>query len=124
LLGYWGTVGLIVFGFLSGKVSATELAVRVTQGTLVVWFFVMVIFCIWRLQRGHALNKAFLRYYMDCIEGVPDAKRPVRTDVPLDLTWMAGQILFSLMLTLLAIILVGSAAKVADFRMESLVSAW
>lgn len=112
LLGYWGGVVLIVFGVLSGKVSATSPVVFLISAALVLLVLVVIFFCILPIQRAHAADQQFFLYYTRRVEGIAtEADRPTAKIICLNRAWTAGQILFSILLTLIAVTLVLGAAK-------------
>lgn len=60
LLGYWGGLVLVVFAFLSGKVSPTPFVLISTSIALGLLLLVVIFFCIMPIQRGHANRSGFL----------------------------------------------------------------
>ncbi len=61
LLGYWGSIALIVAAFLSGKVIVDRLAVRIVEFCVLGLLPVMIWCCILPLQRKHAIDQSFFR---------------------------------------------------------------
>jgi hypothetical protein len=107
LLGYWGGIALIVFAVLSGKVSPAPPVLMMICIGLLLLLFVVVPFCILPIQRAHAIDQELFKYYTRRIEGVAnEAHRPKLDSIPVHRAWTTGQILFSVFLTLIAIVLI------------------
>jgi hypothetical protein len=110
LLGYWGGLVLIVFAFLSGKVSPTPFLLVSTSVGLVLLLLVVVFFCIIPIQRAHAIDQDFFVYYTRRAEGrATDADIPDPNAPELHPRWTVGQIAFSVLLTAIAILLICSS---------------
>ena len=105
LLGFWAGMGLGTSAALTGSVILRGATLGVLIGAIVLLLVVVVVFCIVPIQRSHAMDKALFLYYTGQIEGI-SLVRPTRETVKCDRLWTVGQILFSVLLTTIACVLV------------------
>ena len=108
LLGYWTGLALVTYAIISGKASVSGVPLALTLCGFFALLLVMVFFCILPVQRGHALDQAFFHYYTRTLEGI-QTERPTPTTAKLNRAWLAGQVLFSTLLTAFAMTLISNA---------------
>ena len=107
LLAYWAGIALTSAAVLAGTLTLPGWAPLLLIATLWALFGVVWYCCIIPIQVGHAIDQAFYIYYTKRIEGASPA-RPNPKSVKLNRRWLAGQVLFSAMLTCIASILIAT----------------
>ena len=112
LLGYWNGLGLVTYIFVSGTVSISGAPLWVVVAALVAMLAVLITCCIVPIQKAHAIDHKFFVHYIRCIEGVATAgDRPHPRKIRMYRPWLVGQSLFSMLLTVIAIVMIMAGGK-------------
>jgi hypothetical protein len=112
LLGYWTGLGLVIYIFGSGTVSISGVQLLLVVGALAAMLAVLITCCIVPIQKAHAIDHKFFVHYIRRIEGMAAAEdRPHPRKIRMYRPWLIGQSLFSLLLTIIAIVMIMAGGK-------------
>ena len=108
LLAYWGGLGLVVAVILANKSVMSVNGLLAIRCAMIALLFIVFFFCIIPMEGANATDKKLFHYYQHRIEGLDSGlTRPNDKDVaPIDRRWTLGLTLFSLFITLTALILI------------------
>jgi hypothetical protein len=112
LLGYWTGLGLVTYIFASGTVSISGVLLWVMVAALIAMLAVLITCCIVPIQKAHAIDHKFFVHYVRRIEGTAAAEdRPHPRKIRMYRPWLAGQSLFSPLLTIIAVVMIIAGGK-------------
>jgi hypothetical protein len=112
LLGYWTVLGLVTYIFVSGTIAISGPLLWVIVAALMAMLAVLITCCILPIQRAHAIDHKFFVHCVRRIEGAAAAEdRPHPRKIRMYRPWLVGQSLFSLLLTIIAIVVIAASGK-------------